>query len=84
MSGVQPALDALARGEVIIVTGDRFRRGDMDFCVAAHHASADAINFLATHGRGRICLAMRPDRAEQLGISLMNPGTERQSGRPLG
>jgi len=51
MSGVQPALDALARGEVIIITGDRFRRGDMDFCVAAHHASADAINFLATHGR---------------------------------
>ncbi|MDK2757031.1 MAG: 3,4-dihydroxy-2-butanone-4-phosphate synthase [Blastomonas fulva] len=84
MSGVQPALDALARGEVIIVTGDRFRRGDMDFCVAAHHASADAINFLATHGRGLICLAMRQDRAEQLGISLMNPGTERQSGRPLG
>lgn len=84
MSGVQPALDALARGEVIIITGDRFRRGDMDFCVAASHADADAINFLATHGRGLICLAMRQDRAERLGISLMNEGTERQSGRPLG
>lgn len=84
MSGVQPALDALARGEVIIITGDRFRRGDMDFAVAAAHASADAINFLATHGRGLICLAMKQDRAQRLGISLMNPGTDRQSGRPLG
>lgn len=84
MSSVQPALDALSRGEVIIVTGDRYRRGDMDFAVAAIHAGADAINFLATHGRGLICLAMQQDRAARLGISLMNPGTERQSGRPLG
>lgn len=84
MSSVQPALDALGRGEVIIVTGDRYRRGDMDFAVAAIHAGADRINFLATHGRGLICLAMQQDRASRLGISLMNPGTERQSGRPLG
>jgi 3,4-dihydroxy 2-butanone 4-phosphate synthase len=84
MSAVDAALEALANGRVIIITGDRFRRGDMDFAVSARHADADAINFLATHGRGLICLAMQQDRAARLGISLMNPGTERQSGRPLG
>ena len=84
MSGLDEAIEALAKGRIIIVTGDRFRRGDMDFAVSAQHADADAINFLATHGRGLICLAMRQDRAQRLGITLMNPGTERQSGRPLG
>ena len=84
MSGLDAALAALARGEVIIITGDRFRRGDMDFAVAASHATADAVNFLATHGRGLVCLAIRPDRAARLGIDLMNASADRQSGRPLG
>lgn len=84
MSGLDGAIEALAKGRIIIVTGDRFRRGDMDFAVSAQHADADAINFLATHGRGLVCLAMQQDRAQRLGITLMNPGTDRQSGRPLG
>lgn len=78
------AVEALQQGKVIIITGDRFRRGDMDFAVAAQHATAEAINFMATHGRGLICLAMQQDRAMRLGIGLMNPGKDRQSGRPLG
>lgn len=84
MSGVDAALEALSDGRVIIITGDRYRRGDMDFAVAARHASAEAINFMAMHGRGLICLAIKQDRAERLGIGLMNPGKDRQSGRPLG
>ncbi|MDM7955222.1 3,4-dihydroxy-2-butanone-4-phosphate synthase [Blastomonas sp.] len=84
MSGLGEAIEALAKGRIIIITGDRFRRGDMDFAVSAQHADADAINFLATHGRGLVCLAMQQDRAQRLGITLMNPGTDRQSGRPLG
>ncbi len=78
------AVEALKQGKVIIIIGDRFRRGDMDLAVAAQHASAEAINFMATHGRGLICLAMQQDRAMRLGIGLMNPGKDRQSGRPLG
>lgn len=78
------AVAALAAGKVIVLTGDRLRGGDIDFAVAARHASADAINFMATHGRGLICLALTPARAMQLGISLINPGTDRQSGRPHG
>ena len=85
MSGaLQPALDALAEGRVIVITGDRLRGGDIDFCVAARHVSADAVNFLATHGRGLVCLALTPARAVRLGIELINPGRENQSGRPHG
>lgn len=81
---IKAAVDALKQGQVIVITGDRYRRGDMDFAVAAQHATPEAINFLATHGRGLICLAMQQDRAQRLGIDLMNPGSDRQSGRPLG
>ena len=78
------ALDALADGRMVVITGDRFRGGDIDFCVAAKHVTPDAINFMATHGRGLICLAITPARAMRLGIQLINPGREQQSGRPHG
>lgn len=81
---LQPALEALAQGRVIVITGDRLRGGDIDFCVAAKHVSADAVNFMATHGRGLVCLALTPARAVRLGIELINPGRENQSGRPHG
>ncbi|MBX9642807.1 MAG: 3,4-dihydroxy-2-butanone-4-phosphate synthase [Novosphingobium sp.] len=78
------ALSALAAGKVVVLTGDRLRGGDIDFCVAARHADADAINFMALHGRGLICLALTQSHAMRLGISLINAGAERQSGRPHG
>lgn len=83
-SGVAAATAALAAGRMIVITGDALRGGDIDFCVAARHADAGAINFMATHGRGLICLAVTPAHAMRLGISLINAGSERQSGRPHG
>jgi 3,4-dihydroxy 2-butanone 4-phosphate synthase len=85
MSGrLDQALAALAAGKVIVLTGDRLRGGDIDFALAARHADADTVNFMATHGRGLICLALTPAHAMRLGISLINPGSDRQSGRPHG
>lgn len=84
MSALDEAIAELAQGRIVVVTGDRFRRGDMDFAVPAKNADAEAINFMATHGRGLICLALTPAHAVRLGIGLMNAGDERQSGRPLG
>ncbi len=81
---LQSALVALAQGRMIVITGDRLRGGDIDFCIAARHVSAEAVNFMATHGRGLICLALTPARAVRLGIELINPGREQQSGRPHG
>ena len=80
----QPALEALARGDIVILTGDRLRGGDIDFCTPASTITAEKINFMAKYGRGLICLTITPERAMQLGISLMNPTAQRQTGRPFG
>ena len=85
MSGrLEPALAALAAGQIIVLTGDRLRGGDIDFAMAARHADAASVNFMATYGRGLICLALTPAHAMRLGIGLINPGAARQSGRPHG
>ena len=81
---LERALAALAQGQIVVLTGDRLRDGDIDFAMAASHADAAAINFMATHGRGLICLALTPAQALRLGIGLINPGAARQSGRPHG
>ena len=77
------ALARIAAGKVVVIAGDRLRGGDIDLMCAARHVTPDIINFMATHGRGLICLAVTPQRADQLGLSLVNPGTERQTGRPF-
>ena len=74
----------LRRGGLILLSGDTLRGGDIDFVMAARHADAASINFMAKHGRGLICLALRPERALRLGIALLNSGAARQSGRPFG
>jgi 3,4-dihydroxy 2-butanone 4-phosphate synthase len=84
MSGaLEAALEAIAAGRIVVIAGDRLRGGDIDLMVAARHVTPEAINFMATHGRGLICLAVPPERAEQLGLALVNPGTARQTGRPF-
>ncbi len=82
-AGLEAALAAIGAGRIVVIAGDRLRGGDIDLMVAARHVTPDAINFMATHGRGLICLAVTPERAGQLGLSLVNPGTARQTGRPF-
>ncbi|WP_373487716.1 3,4-dihydroxy-2-butanone-4-phosphate synthase, partial [Blastomonas sp.] len=77
------ALAEIASGRIVVVSGDRLRGGDIDLMIAARHVTPEAINFMATHGRGLICLAITQDRAIRLGLSLINPGAERQTGRPF-
>ena len=54
---------------VVVDSPDRENEGDL--CMAAEHVSADAINFMATHGRGLICLTLTPERCEELGLQMM-------------
>lgn len=82
-AGLDAALEAIAAGRIVVIAGDRLRGGDIDLMVAASHVTPEAINFMATHGRGLICLSVTPARAERLGLSLVNPGTSRQTGRPF-
>jgi len=83
-ASLAPALDRLARGGMVLLVGDRLRGGDIDFMLPAGAVDAGAVNFMALHGRGLICLALTAERALRLGISLLNSSGHRQSGRPFG
>jgi len=62
---------AFGRGELIVVTDDENRENEGDLIVAAEKADDEAVNFMAMHGRGLICVAMTGARLDELGISRM-------------
>jgi 3,4-dihydroxy 2-butanone 4-phosphate synthase len=69
-AALDQALAAVAAGRMVVIAGDRLRGGDIDLMCAARHVTADIINFMATHGRGLICLAVTPERATRLGLAV--------------
>lgn len=74
----------LADGGLIILAGDALRHGDLDFAMAASRVTPQAINFMARHGRGLICLGLTQPRAWKLGITPQHSGEGGDSGRPFG
>jgi 3,4-dihydroxy 2-butanone 4-phosphate synthase/GTP cyclohydrolase II len=68
---LENAIAAFKRGEIVLVTDDARRENEGDFIVAAEKATPEAINFMAMHGRGLICIAMEQDRLQKLGLSRM-------------
>ncbi len=71
LSTMAEALDALRRGETVIVLDGEDRENEGDLVCAAEHVNPQIINFMATHGRGLICLSMVPERLDELEIPLM-------------
>ncbi|HXM32833.1 MAG TPA: bifunctional 3,4-dihydroxy-2-butanone-4-phosphate synthase/GTP cyclohydrolase II [Chthoniobacterales bacterium] len=61
----------IAAGKLVIVTDDADRENEGDLVMAAEKATPKAINFMAMHGRGLICVPISNDRAEQLGLQRM-------------
>src|SRR5687767_5189725 len=70
-AAVEDAVEAIRRGEMVIVVDDEDRENEGDLTMAAEKVTPDAINFMARYGRGLICLAMTGDRLDQLQIPLM-------------
>lgn len=68
---IESAIDAIKQGQMIVVVDDEDRENEGDLLMAAEMATADAINFMATHGRGLICTPMELERLNQLGIGQM-------------
>ena len=58
-------------GDMIIVVDDEDRENEGDLTIAAEKVTPEAINFMARHGRGLICLSMTPERLDELDIPLM-------------
>lgn len=75
-SDVDTLLGELKQGKMIIVMDDPGRENEGDFIMAAECVTPEAINFMATHGRGLVCLPMSSDRAKKLNLSLMVPGAK--------
>ena len=68
---VNELVDDIARGRMIVLMDDEERENEGDLLVAARFADADAVNFMATHGRGIICLALTAERCRRLNLAPM-------------
>jgi 3,4-dihydroxy 2-butanone 4-phosphate synthase / GTP cyclohydrolase II len=68
---IEEALDEIRAGRMIILMDDEDRENEGDLCVAAERVTAEHVNFMATHGRGLICLSLTEGRCDQLGLSMM-------------
>src|SRR5919112_4410096 len=68
---VEEAIEEIRAGRMLIVCDDEDRENEGDLVIAAQFATPDAVNFMAMHGRGLICLALTPERCDELGLDLM-------------
>ncbi len=68
---IEQAVADIRDGRMIVLVDDEDRENEGDFVMAAEHASPEAINFMALHGRGMICLTLDQQRAEQLELTPM-------------
>ena len=70
---VEEAIAAVRDGRMVVVVDDADRENEGDLCCAAQRVTPDIINFMATHGRGLICLALTEQRCDQLELPLITP-----------
>ncbi len=70
-NSIDEALQAIKEGQMIILVDDEDRENEGDLVMAAEKASSDAINFMAKHGRGLICLTLTPERVDELQLPPM-------------
>jgi 3,4-dihydroxy 2-butanone 4-phosphate synthase / GTP cyclohydrolase II len=68
---IEEAIEEIRRGRMVVVCDDQNRENEGDLTMAAQFATPEAINFMATHGRGLICLALTDERCQELGLNLM-------------
>ena len=73
ISPIPELVAELAAGRMIILVDEEDRENEGDLVIPAQMATPDAINFMATHGRGLICLALPGSRIDALGLQLMSP-----------
>ena len=71
ISLVERAIGEIRKGRMVILTDDEDRENEGDLVMAAEKVTPAAVNFMATHGRGLICLSLNEDRIRQLALPLM-------------
>ncbi len=73
---IDEAIEEIRHGRMVVVCDDEDRENEGDLVLAAQFATPEAINFMAKEGRGWICLALTPERCDQLGLDLMTAKNE--------
>jgi 3,4-dihydroxy 2-butanone 4-phosphate synthase / GTP cyclohydrolase II len=79
MSPVPELLAALRSGRTVVLVDDEQRENEGDLCMAAEHATPEAINFMITHGRGILCMTMDAEKSRKLDLHAIpahGPGTK--------
>ena len=71
ISSIEEIIEDARNGKMFILVDHEERENEGDLVIPAQMATPDAINFMATHGRGLICLSMTSERIDQLGLQLM-------------
>src|SRR5271170_5690441 len=81
LSPIADIIEEAKSGRMFILVDDEARENEGDLVIPAQFATPEAINFMARHGRGLICLAMEQSHIDRLGLSLMsqNNGTRFQT-----
>ncbi len=77
---IEEAIEDIRAGRMVVVVDDEDRENEGDLTIAAQFATPEAINFMATHARGLICLCLTEERADELGLRPMTDHNE----APLG
>ena len=73
ISGIEEIIEDARNGRMFVLVDHEDRENEGDLVIPAQMATPDAINFMATYGRGLICLALPGQRIDALGLSLMSP-----------
>jgi 3,4-dihydroxy 2-butanone 4-phosphate synthase/GTP cyclohydrolase II len=73
---IEEALDEIRQGKMVVVCDDEDRENEGDVVMAAQFVTPEAINFMAKEARGWICLALTPERCDELGLELMTAKNE--------
>ncbi len=76
LSSIENVINDASKGKIFILVDDENRENEGDLCVLGEFATPEAINFMAMHGRGLICLSLTRSQSENLGLSLMERRNE--------
>ncbi len=76
ISPIEDILEDARAGKMFVLVDDESRENEGDLVIPANFADAEAVNFMAKHGRGLICLSLTRQRCEHLGLPLMAQGNE--------
>ena len=78
LNSIQEIIEDISQGKMVILMDDEDRENEGDLVLAAEKVDPEAVNFMATHARGLICLAINEDRCKKLGLEQMvkHNGTE--------